>query len=116
VKLRARWVRVRARWVTLRARWVILRARWVTLRARWVMLIARWVTLRARWVTLRARWVTLTAFRKYSSNSALACIALPKMTRHQTAEEYLESLDTLISDLPRVIMVQESGVERVQLL
>jgi len=56
------------------------------------------------------------AFAEYSSHSALACIALPKMTRAQTPEEFLESLSTLIKDIPRVIMVQESGVERVQLL
>jgi hypothetical protein len=60
---------------------------------------------------------TLTAaFAEYSSQSALACIALPKKQRDQTPEEFLESLSILIKDIPRVIMVQESGVERVQLL
>ena len=56
------------------------------------------------------------AYAEYSSNSALACITLLKMARDQTPEAFLESLSTLIKDIPRVIMVQESGVERIQLL
>jgi len=44
-----------------------------------------------------------------------AVIALPKMNRNQNPEDYLDSLSVLIEDLHRVIMVQESGNERVQL-
>lgn len=55
------------------------------------------------------------AFRRYSSDSALTVIALPKKRKRQTPQEYLDSLHVLIKDLHRVIMVQESGHEKVQL-
>lgn len=55
------------------------------------------------------------AFSRYSHDSQLVVIALPKMRRRQGPVEYLDSLHTLIKDLDRVIMVQESGNEKVQL-
>mmetsp|Transcript_19745 Transcript_19745/g.27363 ORF Transcript_19745/g.27363 Transcript_19745/m.27363 type:complete len:964 (+) Transcript_19745:202-3093(+) len=55
------------------------------------------------------------AFKKYSADSAMVVLALPKQQRVQTAVEYLDSLSVLIADLPLVMMVQESGMERIQL-
>jgi len=55
------------------------------------------------------------AFFKWSGNSALTVIALPRQHPTQSSVKYLDSLSTLIQDLPLAIMIQESGNEKVQL-
>jgi potassium/chloride transporter 4/5/6 len=55
------------------------------------------------------------AFFKWSGNSALTVIASPRQHSTQSSVKYLDSLSTLIQDLPLVIMIQESGNEKVQL-
>ncbi|KAK3249873.1 hypothetical protein CYMTET_40719 [Cymbomonas tetramitiformis] len=53
--------------------------------------------------------------KEKSGDSALVLISLPRVRPAQGAEEYLDSLATLVADLPRVVFVQESGDEKVQL-
>jgi len=52
---------------------------------------------------------------KYSGESALVVMTLPRPDRNQPARDYLMSLEVLTAGLRRCIMIQESGKERVQL-
>jgi len=55
------------------------------------------------------------AIVKNSGESALVMLTMPVPQLGQPASEYLLSVDTLIKDLKRVILIQESGQERVEL-
>jgi len=52
---------------------------------------------------------------RHSGDSALVMLTLPKLRPDQSPRDYMASLDVLMSGLKRVILVQESGQERVQL-